>query len=97
MKGDTFTWKEAIAAIEKARDVFVYVRTSISSDGTDHHTEEFPITQELAIRAMKRTEDPRYIPNLVVSEEGTKVVIGQHLIAEHLPSLEHNDSNNGNF
>lgn len=94
---ETITCQEAIEAIDNAREVFVYVRTAISFDGTSHHTQEFPVSKELAIKSMKEICDREYVPNVIISEDGARVVIGQHSIAEHLPSLEHDDSNNGNF
>ncbi|MES2606131.1 MAG: hypothetical protein V4603_14445 [Pseudomonadota bacterium] len=91
------TREEAIEAIRNAEEIFVYVRTAVSYDGTAHQTEEFPVTRELAITVMQKIRDTEYEPNLVVSREGAKVVVGQHADATPLQSLGHNDSNNGNF
>lgn len=97
MNDDTMTCEEAIAAIQKAQRVFVYVRTAISQDGAAHHTAEFLIPKDQALSAMKEVRGIGYIPNIVVSENGTKVVIGQHATADNMPSLGHDESNNGNF
>lgn len=88
---------EAITAIQNAREVFVYVRTSISCDGITHHTKEFPVPKQLAIEAMQEIAALDHQPNIVVSGGGAKVVVGQHPTATPLQSLGHNESNNGNF
>ena len=97
MKSDAMTYEKAIEAIQNAKEIYVYVRTSISCDGVAHHTKEFPVSRELAIEAMQELRDLKHEPNIVVSGSGSKVVVGQHPVAEPLQSLGHNESNNGNF
>lgn len=91
------TSEEAVNVIGAAREVFVSVRVSVSCDGNSHHTVEFPVSKDLAIAAINEVRDLEHQPNVVVLEDGAKVVLGRHITAPSLPSLGHNEDNNGNF
>jgi hypothetical protein len=93
----SMTCEQAIAAIQKAERVLVFVRASTSDEGTTLHITEFPVAKDLAVAAMQEICNAGSEPNIEISEDGRTVTIGgDHGIA--LPeNSSHFESNNGNF
>ena len=76
------TQDEAIAAIRKARKIYVIVSIHSNPDGTEPYTETFRIRKEVAVAALKELSDTEYEHNIEISEGGAEIVIGKGWVAQ---------------
>ncbi len=91
------TCEDALAAIQQAERVLVFVHTSTGDNESAGNHREFPIAKELAIAAVIEIYREVAEPNIELSDDGKTVTIGKEHPVSLPENASHFENNNGNF